>query len=71
MLKHTLLIIAAVTVTGCSTMDFGCYRDHRDRSYDPCPGTSLFEQLQPWDPRLSIHDAQQGPAARDIVIINR
>jgi hypothetical protein len=52
-------------------MEPGCYRDHRDRPYDPCRGSSLLEQFPNWDSKLSIHDAQQGPAARDIVIVDR
>jgi hypothetical protein len=71
MFKTFTTIIAAITVTGCANMEPGCYRDHRDRPYDPCRGSSLLEQFPNWDSRLTIHDAQQGPAARDIVIINR
>ena len=71
MFKTFTAIIAAITVTGCANMEPGCYRDHRDRPYDPCRGASLLEQFPNWDSKLGIHDAQQGPAARDIVIVDR
>jgi hypothetical protein len=71
MFKTLLTVSLVIAVTGCASNGSGCYRDHRDRSYDPCRGTSLMQQLPNWDSRLTIQDAQQGPAARDIVIINR
>ena len=73
MFKTFTVLILTSQLAACASFvaGSGCYRDHRDRSYDPCQGTSLMEQLQPWDSRLGIQDAQRGPAARDIVIINR
>jgi hypothetical protein len=71
MFKTFTLAAIIIQLTACASQGSGCYRDHRDRSYDPCRGTSLMQQLPNWDNRLTIHDAQQGPAARDIVIINR
>jgi hypothetical protein len=73
MFKTFTVLILASQLTACAGFitASGCYRDHRDRSYDPCQGSSLMEQLPNWDSRLTIHDAQRGPAARDIVIIDR
>lgn len=71
MFKTLTLILAAVTVTGCANIQTGCKRDYRDRPYDPCGGSALFEQIPNWDSNLDIHAAQRGPAARDIVIINQ
>ena len=73
MFKTFTVLILASQLTACAGFiaGSGCYRDHRDRSYDPCHGASLMEQLPNWDSRLSIHDAQRGPAARDIVIVDR
>ena len=74
MFKAITIILAAIAVTGCAGMQSaasGCKRDYRDRSYDPCGGRALFEQIPNWDSRLDIHAAQRGPAARDIVIIDK
>ena len=73
MFKTFTVLILASQLTACAGFiaGSGCQRDHRDRSYDPCHGASLMEQLPKWDSRLSIHDAQRGPAARDIVIVDR
>jgi hypothetical protein len=73
MFKTFTVLILATQLTACASFiaPSGCVRDHRDRPYDPCRGSSLMEQLPNWDSKLTIHDAQRGPAARDIVIINR
>jgi hypothetical protein len=70
MIKATILVTAAVLLTGCvAVVPKECRKDHRDRPWDPAPcGPGLLEQLPNWDPTATIDDAQRGPAARDIVI---
>jgi len=71
MLKTLTVLTIAALLTGCANIGSGCKRDYRDRPYDPCGGRALFEQIPNWDSTLDIHAAQRGPAARDIVIINK
>ncbi len=74
MLKTLTVLAIATMLTGCAAIQSagtGCKRDYRDRAYDPCGGRALFEQIPNWDSTLDIHAAQRGPAARDIVIINK
>jgi hypothetical protein len=73
-MKAITTLLAAVMLTGCAVgpnFPTSCGRDHRDRPWDPCPGRALFEQIPNWQPGVSIEHAGQGPAAGDIVIINR
>lgn len=42
-MRTLALILAALALTGCA------HRDYRDRSWDPQPGTQLFQQMPNWD----------------------
>jgi len=52
-----LTLLALLTLTACSSMDVGINNvrvvDHRDTKWDPQPGQSLLDVIEPWDPALT------------------
>lgn len=44
-----LLIVAAVSSLGCSSIYAELKRDRRDAPWDPKPGQSLHDQIPAWD----------------------
>jgi hypothetical protein len=68
MVKTFIIAVITIQLTACAGVSGTCRKDHRDRPWDSDPCTSMFEQLPNWESKLTIRDAQGGPAARDIVI---
>ncbi len=72
MFKNIIFAVLVTQLAACAGVTgAACRKDYRDREWDAGPCQVMFEQIPNWRSKLSIQDAQQGPAARTIVIVDR